>query len=159
MENLTASIVKMTTLITNALSINGGIVLAIIAACIIMLLARKKSPRNFSFKVRASLNDVNGYSRLLLTGQLGAVTEEQKKYLDEILAGSIIVKSEIDSIEVKNIHSPDAAMSFNLRTALMEINGYSELLRHSQPALSAKQKEGLDDIQKAANHILQLLTK
>lgn len=133
----------------------GSVIAAIMAAFIIFMLTRKKTPRDFSFKVRTSLATVIGYASLLHDGKLGRMTVEQKNHLTEILTSAEIVAAEIARIESSNLSNPDTEMSFNIRTALMGMRGYCDVLAKQE--LSAQQKECLNQIQTAANSIFQLL--
>lgn len=139
----------------NILTNFGSVIVAILTAFLIFMLARKKTSRDFSFKVRTSLATVIGYASLLHDGKLGPMTVEQKNHLTEILTSAEIVAAEIARIESSNLSKPDNEMSFNIRTALMGMRGYCDLLAKQE--VPAQQRECLNQIQAAANTIFQLL--
>ncbi len=142
---------------TNSMTELSGAMLALLAAIIIMLLVRKKTPRDFSFKVRSALASINGYAKLFHAGKLGPVTDTQQIYLDEILASTMLIADELAAIEIHRLSRPNADFSYKIRSALMNICGFEELIEKDHSPLNAQQKDCLNEIKQAAKTILALL--
>ena len=147
---------RVTNLISTSTNFSNMIFL-LLAASFIIFLTRRKTAKAFSFKVRTSLNTIIGFSYLLSKEKSDQMTAEEKEYLNEVLTGSRLISEELAKIENNNIAVPDRQTSFNFRTALNQINGYADLLRHRMTHMTPEQKKCLDEIHNGTNGILQLI--
>lgn len=113
---------------------------------------------NLSFKLRTNLNEIIGLSNLLKMGP--HATAHDAGLTDYILSESENILNHykmIESSDNEYLNNQDLSkFSFEARTALTNIIGYSELIRNNQK-ISKKKKKYIKEILKCANDILNLI--
>ncbi len=117
---------------------------------------------DMSFELRTSLDTILGFAKLMQTKSVGNISDEQQKFLEYVIsqANEILLKVEKSELE-NNFNLNDQAleeMSFELRTALNNIIGYTNLIYDEKfGSVSMEQKKFLADILYSSNNILELI--
>jgi len=132
--------------------------IALLLAAYIILLLRIQAVKTLSFKMRNALNTIKVFTGIFNSGQVGPITTQEKEYLNEILLGAQLISDELKKIESKNIIISNNKMFLNLRTALMDINGYTDLLVRMKYLTTPEQKECLKEIKLGSKNIMRLIT-
>jgi hypothetical protein len=116
-----------------------------------------------SFKVRSALDTIIGFTQLMYNGNVGKISKEQKEFLGNVLSQSntLISEFKVFETEFKNAKFDAKAlarMSFELRTALNGIIGFTSIICHADiGSVSSQQKKFLEDILAASNQLLILI--
>ncbi|HSW93044.1 MAG TPA: filamentous hemagglutinin N-terminal domain-containing protein [Gammaproteobacteria bacterium] len=111
-----------------------------------------------SFKLRSSLDSINGFAGLLYFNEAGTFSQKQMEFLSDILTESNIILSNLSKMESGST-SIDEALStfqFNLRTSLNSIIGFANLIDQGTAGeISPLQKEFIQNIISGSNEALK----
>ncbi|MBA3662013.1 MAG: hypothetical protein H0W64_09805, partial [Gammaproteobacteria bacterium] len=111
-----------------------------------------------SFKVRAALQNIIGFSEMLYYGDLGHVSTLQQELLSNVLNESKAMLSNLSQHEAGTMNESLKELSFKHRTILNNIIGFTDLIHsgYVDPVTSV-QKSFLSDILTGSHEVLQLI--
>ena len=117
---------------------------------------RKKELKELSFQLRTALESISGFTYLLSKSKTADMASDENKFIHDIASGTNVLISELKRMETKD--GFDLKMGFNVRTALQDIMGFSEILSKTKSGrMTNMQKEFLEGILKGARDVLKLI--
>jgi filamentous hemagglutinin family protein len=143
---------------SNLYAYSTALLAALITSAIMFFAKRRRDITSLSFRMRTALNTIAGYANIFNNGQLGLVTAQQKEYLDGILTGAQLVSQEIDRVESSYLALPDKQLVFNMRSALMDINGYAGLIGDLDAQPNGQQMDSLNQMSVGSNDLLDMVS-